>query len=116
AKYGLASLTAALMNEGTDNYSAEEFEIELQKLGSRIGVSSGNEATVITVQSLLRNVDATLALLEERLFRSAFTQADLDRLRQQYIESLEAEKEQPSSIAANVYRKLIYGNEHAFSV
>src|SRR5690606_25662550 len=55
-------------------------------------------------------------LLEERLFRSSFTQSDLDRVRQQYIESLEAEKEQPSSIASNVYRKLIYGDAHAFAV
>jgi zinc protease len=116
ARYGLASLTAAMMNEGTENFSAEEFEMELQKLGSRIGVGSGNETTTITLQTLQRNLDPTLALLEERLFRSAFTQADLDRLRQQYIESLEAEKEQPSSIAANVYRKLIYGDAHAFSV
>jgi zinc protease len=116
AKYGLASLTAAMMNEGTENYSAEQFEIELQKLGSSINVSAGSEATTIGVQTLLRNLDPTLALLEERLFRSAFTQADLDRLRQQYIESLQAEKEQPSSIAGNLYRKLIYGDDHAFAV
>jgi len=116
AKYGLASLTAAMMNEGTTDRSAEEFEIELQKLGSSISVGAGSESTTISVQTLLRNLDQTLALLEERLFRSDFTQADLDRLRQQYIENLEAEKEQPSTIAANVYRKLIYGEDHAFAV
>jgi zinc protease len=116
AKYGLASLTAAMMNEGTENYSAEEFEIELQKLGSRISVSAGNETTTVTMQTLQRNLDATLALLEERLFRSSFTEADFQRLRQQYIEGIEAEKEQPASIANNVYRKLIYGTDHAFSV
>ena len=115
-KYGLASLTAAMMDEGTENYSAEEFEIELQKLGSSIGVGAGNESFTISVQSLLRNLDPTLALLEERLFRSAFTEEDLQRLRQQFIEGLEAEKEQPAAIANTVYRKLIYGDDHAYSV
>ncbi|MDR2213837.1 MAG: insulinase family protein [Pseudomonadales bacterium] len=115
-QYGLASLTAALMNEGTRNYSAEQFEIELRKLGSNINVSAGPENTVITMSSLRDNLDATLALLEERLFRSDFTQADLDRVRQQYIEGIEAGKEQPTTIANNVYNKLIYGEDHAFAV
>jgi len=115
-KYGVASLTAQMMNEGTENYSAEEFENELDKLGSRISVGSGNDSFTITMQSLLRNVDATMVLLEERLFRPDFTQADLDRLRQQQVESLEAAKEEPSGIAGIVYPKLIYGDDHAYSV
>ncbi len=116
AQYGLAQLTASMMNEGTTLHSAEDFEKELDKLGSAIGVGAGSENFSITVQSLERNLDATLTLLEERLFNSAFTQADLDRLKQQAIEGLESEKEDPASIAANVYRRLIYGDDHAFSV
>ena len=115
-KYGLASLTADMMNEGTENYSAEEFEIELDKLGSSISVSAGTLGTTINLRSLSRNLDATLELLEERLFASVFTEDDLTRLRQQAIESIEADKEQPSSIAANVYRQLIYGDGHPFAV
>jgi zinc protease len=115
-QYGLASLTAAMLNEDTENLTAEQFEIELQKLGSDIRVSSGRENLTISVQTLLRNLDETLALLEERLFRYKFTEEDLERLRQQQLESIEADREQPSSIAANVYQKLIYGPDSAFSV
>ena len=115
-KYGLASLAAEMMNEGTEQFSAEEFEIELDKLGSSINVSAGQEGTTISVQSIERNLDATLALLEERLFRSVFTEDDLVRLRQQQIESIEADKEQPNTIASNAYRKLVYGENHPFSV
>lgn len=114
--YGLASLTASMMNEGTTELSAEEFEIELQKLGSNISVSSGNQNTTISVQTLLSNLDATLTLLEQRLFQSDFTEEDLARLRQQQIEAIQADREQPSTIARNVYQKLIYGEDHAFSV
>lgn len=115
-EYGVASLTAQMMNEGTENYTAEEFENELDKLGSRISVSSGNDTFTVTMQSLRRNVDATMVLLEERLFRPDFKQEDLDRLRQQQIESLEAAKEEPSGIAGIVYPKLIYGEDHAYAV
>lgn len=115
-KYGLASLTADMMNEGTENFTSEEFEVELDKLGSSITVSSGRQATNISMRSLSRNLDETIELLEERLFSSVFTEEDLTRLRQQTIESIEADKEEPSSIAANVYRELIYGEAHPFAV
>lgn len=115
-QYGLANLTAAMMNEGSENYSAEEFEKELKKLGSRISVGSGSDELQVNVSSLQKNLDATLALLEERLFAPQFTEADLNRLRQQQIESIEADKQQPATIAGDVYRKLLYGKDHSFSV
>ncbi|MDG2090353.1 MAG: pitrilysin family protein [Gammaproteobacteria bacterium] len=115
-KYGLASLTADMMNENTGNFTSEAFEIELDKLGSSISVTAGSQGTTISMRSLSRNLDATLELLEERLFSSVFTEDDLIRLRQQTIESIEADKEEPSSIAANVYRELIYGAGHPFAV
>ncbi|MGI1680140.1 MAG: insulinase family protein [Cellvibrionaceae bacterium] len=114
--YGLASITSQLMNEGTENFSAEEFEIELQKLGSDISVGSSVDGLTVSVVSLAKNVDATIELLKERLFNSKFEQADLDRIRQQQIEGLEANKKQPSAIASDVYRKLLYGEGHPLSV
>ncbi len=115
-EYGLASLTASMMNEGTNSLSAEAFETELMKLGSSITVTAGTDNFTINVQSLERHFDATLELLEQRLFESNFTEEDLERLRQQQIEALEADKEQPSSIANNVYRQLLYGEDHSLSV
>ncbi|MGA0805111.1 MAG: M16 family metallopeptidase, partial [Pseudohongiellaceae bacterium] len=114
-QYGISALTSAMMNEGTENFTAEEFEKELQKLGSDVSVFAGNETFTISMSSLLRNVDATLALLEERLFRSRFTEEDLQRLRQQQIESIQADMQQPSAIAGNLWQQLIYGEQHAFA-
>ncbi|MGQ9426641.1 M16 family metallopeptidase [Gilvimarinus sp. F26214L] len=113
---GLANLTAVMMNEGTENYSAEEFEKELQKLGSRIHVVAGSDEFQVNVSSLSRNLDATLDLLEERLLRPRFTQQDLERLRQQEIEAIEANRQQPQTIAGDIYRKLVYGANHSLSV
>lgn len=115
-QFGLAALASQMMNEGTETHSAEEFEKELDKLGSTINVGAGNETTTVNMQTLAGNLDATLALLDERLFHSAYTQEDLERLRQQAIESIQAEQEEPSSIANNAWNKLIYGNGHAYAV
>src|SRR5690606_9024326 len=110
-EYGLARLTAAMLNEDTEQLSAEQFEVELQKLGSRINVSAGQEELVVTVSALSRNLTPTLALLQQRLLQPSFNDEDLQRLRRQQVESLQAAREQPSSIASEVYSKLVYGPE-----
>ncbi|MBC5773278.1 insulinase family protein [Pontibacter sp. KCTC 32443] len=111
-KAGIASLTAALLNEDTENYTSEQFSSELNKLGSSIRISSGSEDTYVTVQSLKKNLDKTLALLEERMFRPKFAQDDFDRLKKQQLEGIANQSTQPVTIANDVYYKLLYGEGH----
>ncbi len=116
SQFGLSALAAQMMNEGTENYSAEQFENELQKLGSSLSVGADSDSTVVNVQTLASNLDATLVLLEERLFRSRFTEEDLQRLRQQAVESIQAEQQEPSGIAGTVWPRLLWGTDHSFAV
>ncbi len=67
AKVGLASMFAAMMNEDTKNYSAEQMAIELQKLGSSVNVSSGLDGITFSIQCLKKNLAPTMALVEERM-------------------------------------------------
>lgn len=108
-KAGVASLTADMLSEDTQNYTSEQFSNELDKLGSSIRISSGDDATYITVQSLKKNLDKTLNLLEERMFRPKFAQEDFDRLKKQQLEGIANQATQPTAIANNVYSKLLYG-------
>lgn len=114
--YGLAQLTAAMMNEGTTSLSAEEFETALEKLGSQIRVGASRDRMNVDVRALSRNLVPTLALLEQRLLQSEFTQENLDRLRRQQLESLEASREQPRAIADEVYGKLLYGFDNPLAI
>lgn len=111
-KAGVASLMASLMNEDTENYTAEEFSSELDKLGSSISVGSGSEETVVYVQSLTKNLDRTLKLLEERMFKPKFAQDDFERLKKQRLESIANQSVQPTAIASQVYNKLLYGDSN----
>src|SRR5690606_21477349 len=54
-KAGLGSLTAALLNESTENYTSSEMAEELEKLGSSISIASGEQATVVSLWSLTKN-------------------------------------------------------------
>lgn len=111
SKVGLAATFADMMNEDTKNYTAEQFNIELQKLGSSIRVGSGTDEITITVQSLKKNLDKTLALLEERLYNPNFTEATFKRIQRQNIEQLRQAKAQPAFVASAVIAKVNYGAE-----
>lgn len=109
SKIGLAGMFASMMNEDTKNYTAEKFQAELQKLGSSVGVSSGFDGVTFTVQTLKKNLDKTLALLEERMLNPKFTQAAFDRIQKQNIEGFKQAKSQPAFVASDVFDKMNYG-------
>lgn len=116
SKAGLAQLTASMMNEGTTNLTSEEFQEELRKIGSTVSIYAGQNSTVISANSLVKNIDKTLELMEDALKNPRFDQADFDRLKKQQIEGIKSNDTDPSAIASFVYNKLIYGDNHIFSV
>jgi zinc protease len=107
---GLSRFVAAMLNDDTQNFTAEQIQIELQKLGSSISVSSGFDGIRFSVQSLKKNIDKTLILLEERILKPKFTEDAFLRIQKQIIESFKLSKSQPATIATNVFAMLSYGN------
>ncbi|WP_227006279.1 M16 family metallopeptidase [Rufibacter latericius] len=109
SKAGIASLTAAILNESSQKYTAEDISTQLLKLGSSINFGSGTENMTVSVQSQVKNLDATLALLEERMMHPRFDPADFDRLKKQRLEAIKNQSTQPTVVANNVFNKMLYG-------
>lgn len=109
SKVGLASLFARMMNEDTKNYTAEQFSNELQKLGSSVSVGSGKDDISFNVQTLKKNLDKTLALLQERMFNPKFSAEAFDRIKRQTMEGFKNMKSQPAAVASDVIAKINNG-------
>ncbi|CAN5356353.1 pitrilysin family protein [soil metagenome] len=110
SKAGIAQLTAALMNEATQHYSNEELNVKLEKLGSSISVRAGTEDINITVESMTKNLDSTLALVGEKLLHPKFSPDDFERLKKQQLELIANQSTQPVVIANKAYNQLLYGS------
>lgn len=108
SKEGLASLFTTMMNEDTKNYTAEQFSNALDALGSSISINAGGEEINIQVRSLKKNLDATLALLEERLFHSVFQAEDFERNQKRMIENIKNANNRPAYIASVAFEQLRY--------
>src|SRR5688572_24018316 len=109
AHIGLADMFADMMNEDTKNYTAEKMAVELQKLGSSLNISSNIDGITFVVQSLKKNIDKTLALVEERMFNPKFTEAAFSRIQNQNLESFKQAKADPAAVANTVFAKVNYG-------
>ena len=116
SKAGLASFFANMMLEDTKNYTAEQMSVELQKLGSTISIASTTDGVTYNVQSLKKNFDKTLALLQERLFNPKFTQQAYERIQKQDAQYFKSQKGQPATIANEVFARLNYGSNNILGI
>jgi zinc protease len=116
SKAGLANLFARMMNEDTKNYTAEQFSTELQKIASSISIGSGKDDITFNVQTLKKNLDKTLALLEERMFRPQFNEDDFQRTKRQMQEGFKQSKSQPAAVASDVIAKINFGPNNILGI
>lgn len=116
AKAGIANLFGSMLGETTQSYSVEELSGELEKLGSSIDVYAGNDEIVVNMSSLTKNVDATLALLEEVMMKAKLTEDDYNRLKNQQMESIANQVNEPTTLANNQGMKVLYGDNHIMGI
>lgn len=109
-KSGLAVLLTSLMNESTQKHSAEEIGSILERLGSNVSFSAGDNEIVMTITCLKQNADSTLKIAEEMLFMPKFDTEDFDLVKKEQLDGITNQLTQATAIANNVYAKLLYGN------
>ncbi len=114
-KAGLASMTAAMMQETSRQYSAAQFSEALERIGASVGVSSGQYTTTISLNVLSKHLDEGMALMMERILQPLFTGEDFDRLKSQRMESLMQAQKSGPSLAGRAISAVLAGPAHPLS-
>ena len=112
-KAGTASLLAAMLNESTTKRSAEDMSKELQKLGASVGIYAGNSYLAINVNTLTKHLDATLALVYEKLTAPAFLSNEFQRNKSNAIQDAINGKKDAGYLASTAYRQLLHADNIA---
>jgi len=111
-KIGTTNLLTDLMLEGTENKTPEELEEEIDLLGSNIFMYTSSEDITVRAQTLSRNFEKTLALVEEILLEPRWDEEEFDRLKTDALNRIKRSAANPSYIASNVFKKLAFGQDH----
>lgn len=110
-KLGTASLTAGMMNEGTQKYSSAELEEEMGKIGSFMGFSSGRKSINGSVSCFADKLVPTMQFLEQRLLYPNFDDKQFKKDKKAVLENFRSDKTSSGTMASKGWAKIIYGDE-----
>ncbi|MGX5173114.1 M16 family metallopeptidase [Aliikangiella sp. IMCC44653] len=112
-KAGLASLVASMLDESTQVRSAEEMSKSLQKLGTSISIYATDDYLNVNVNALTKHLDASIQLLQEKLLKPAFDQAEFERVKNNAIEGVKNNKKNAGYLARRAFDQLIHADNIA---
>jgi zinc protease len=111
-KVGAANLMARMMTQGTARKTPQELEEAIQQLGATINVSADTEDIRIRVNTLARNYEPTLRLVEEILLEPRWDAKEFELVKQSTISQIRQQEANPNAIAQNNFNLLIYGKDN----
>lgn len=114
-KNGVANLMSDILMEGTANKTPAELEEAIDLLGANLNMYTTDESIVIRGNTLARNFEKTMDLVEEILLQPRWDEEELARIKTSTINGIKRNAANPNVIASQVYNKLLYGESHPFA-
>jgi len=102
---GYTALAGDLMRAGTTSKSKAQIDDAVDFIGATLSTSSQG----MYAQSLKKHSSTLLEIMSDVLLNPVFPQEELDKSLTQMKTALQAEKDDPGSVANNVSKTLLYG-------
>ncbi|MGH7566615.1 MAG: M16 family metallopeptidase [Gemmatimonadota bacterium] len=113
-KEGLASMTAAMLDEGAGSRTALEVADAIDFLGAALATSSSQHATFLTLHSPLSKLADALPVMVDVALRPTFPAEELERQRAERLTVLLQWRDEPRAIASVAFAEALYGEEHPY--
>jgi predicted Zn-dependent peptidase len=113
-KLGLQSLTLSLLDEGTKTRNSIQIAEEQERLGANIGAGTSTDRTTVSLFALSPNLQPSVALFADILRNPAFAPAEVERLRNQQLVSIQGELTSPGGLAARTLPPILFGPAHPY--
>jgi predicted Zn-dependent peptidase len=111
-RYGIASLTSAMLTEGAGSRSAVEIADALDGLLGNLSGSSSVDSSSLQLYVPVARLAEALPLMADVSQRPTFPRRELENLRQQRLVTLRNARADPDAIAALAFARGIYGPSH----
>jgi len=106
---GLADMTASLLTKGTKTRTAPQIAQEIEALGGVLNSGAGWDASRATVNVLASKTEPAMAVLADVVRNPVFKEEEIERLRQQYMDSLSIGMNNPGTLASWVASRVVFG-------
>jgi len=108
-KPGVASLMAAVLDQGTATKSAKQIAETIDNVGGALGVGAGTDLSFVNVLVMKDSFELALNLASEIVRAPAFAPEEVERQKQQVLSGLQVSYQDPDYVAGVVFDRLVYG-------
>ena len=107
---GLAEMTASLLTKGTQSRDATRIAQEIESLGGSLDSGVRWDSCVANVSVMSSKIAQAMEILADVVRRPTFKSEEVERLRQQSLDSVTLAMGEPGSIARLVAARVVFGD------
>jgi zinc protease len=113
---GLASLTAALLERGTQTRTAPQIAEAIDFVGGSLSVGSGLDSSTVGLSVLKKDLDLGLSVLSDVLVRPTFPEPELKRVKEETSANLRSALDDADEVARMAFEQsLLKGHPYGTS-
>ena len=110
-KAGISGMMTAMLDKGAAGLNADQIAEAFESVGANFSTGSARDMAWISLRTLTLEdqMKPALATWQKVIEKPDFPEVDFERLKKQALVGLQAEKQNPSSIASKAFYKNLYG-------
>ena len=116
SQFGVASMTAAMLDEGAGTRSALEIADAADFLGANLVTTASFDASAVRLNVPVRQLAQALPLMADVALRPTFPTAELDRLRQERLTAILQARDDPAAVIGPAFARVVYGTSHRYGI
>jgi zinc protease len=113
-KFGVASMTSAMLDEGAGTRSALELADAIEFLGANLSTTSSFDYSAVRMSVPVARLGDALPLLADVAVRPSFPAEELERLRKERLTALLQARDDPAAIVGVAFPRLVFGTTHRY--
>ncbi len=111
---GLAQFVADLAQEGTTARTSEQIKRDAFGMGADLSATAGQDASTFQIRGLSETLPRMLALVGDVIQNPTFPQAEIDLLKANTAQQLQAQAASPQAVNNRLFRQALFG-EHPYA-
>ncbi len=110
-KFGLASLTASLLETGAGSWNADDIAQRFESVGAKFSAGSSIDMATVSLRTLTDKplFDKALDTMQVILAKPTFKEADFKREKNVTLAGLKQQEESPGALASIAFYNTLYG-------
>ena len=113
-KFGLANLTAAMLDEGAGTRDALQIADAVDYLGASLTTSSSSDAAFVELHVPVARLGDALPVMSDVALRPTFPESELKRVREELLTSILEAGDDPAALVQFAFPRLVYGTSHRY--